>query len=226
LTGLRTWIESLQPADRRPTTWQAYSTQHSYRSAEVDAKRDFVMRFVRDSRPRIVWDIGCNTGDYSVAALQAGARSVIGFDFDHGALDIAFDRARAENLAFTPLFLDVTNPAPDQGWGQAERRGFKARARADAVLALALIHHVAISKNVPLADVVAWLTDLAPRGVIEFVPKNDPMVVELLRMREDIFPQYTEEHFVKCLEQRARIVASETVSANGRKLFAFERPVT
>ncbi len=225
LRSLRSWIESLQPADRQPTTWQEYAGKTSYRGSEAEAKRNFVSRFVSDSKARTVWDIGCNTGDYSVAALQAGARSVIGFDFDQGALDLAFDRARSENLAFTPLFLDVTNPAPDQGWGQAERRGLRARAKADGVLALALIHHVAIAKNVPLGDVVSWLTDMAPRGVIEFVPKTDPMVVELLKLREDIFPHYTEEHFVKCLQDRARIVASETVSASGRKLFAFERTV-
>jgi ribosomal protein L11 methylase PrmA len=225
LHGLRRWLASLQPADRQPTTWQEYARHNSYRDTEADAKRKFIARFVSETKPRAVWDIGCNTGDYSVAALQAGARSVIGFDFDQGALDLAFDRAKSESLQFTPLFLDVTNPAPDQGWGQAERRGLRARAKADAVLALALIHHVAISKNVPLGDVVSWLTDMAPRGVIEFVPKTDPMVVELLRLRADIFPNYNEEHFVKCLEERARIVTSETVSASGRKLFAYERVV-
>lgn len=223
LQGLRAWIESLRPADRQPTTWQAYSMQHSYRSAEADAKRDFVMRFVRDSRARLVWDVGCNTGDYSVAALRAGARSVVGFDFDQGSLDIGFDRARSEGISFLPLFLDATNPAPDQGWGQGERRGLGARASADAVLALALIHHLAIAGNVPLDRVLAWLTSLAPRGVIEFIPKSDPMVVELLRLREDIFPDYDEESFVRSVQQRARIVASETVSASGRKLFVFER---
>jgi ribosomal protein L11 methylase PrmA len=226
LSGLRSWIESLRPADRQPTTWQEYARQNSYRGTEAEAKRNFIARFVSDSKPQMVWDIGCNTGDYSVAALQAGARSAIGFDFDQGALDIAFDRARSENLPLLPLFLDVTNPAPDQGWGQSERRGLKARSTADAVLALALIHHIAIAKNVPLDSVVGWLTAIAPRGVIEFVPKSDPMVVELLRLREDIFPDYNEDHFVQCLQERARIVASETVSASGRKLFAFERAVT
>jgi ribosomal protein L11 methylase PrmA len=181
------------------------------------------MRFVRDCKPRTVWDIGCNTGDYSVAALQAGARSVVGFDFDQGALDLAFARAQSERLAFLPLFLDVTNPAPDQGWSQGERRGLRARASADGVLALALIHHVAIARNVPLDQVLAWLTALAPRGVIEFIPKSDPMVIELLRLREDIFDEYTEENFVRCLQQRARILVSETVSASGRKLFVFDR---
>jgi ribosomal protein L11 methylase PrmA len=223
LNSLHSWIESLHPADRRPTTWQEYSRQNSYRDAEAEAKRKFIARFVSEHRPRMVWDIGCNTGDYSVAALQAGARSAIGFDFAQGALDLAFDRARSERISFLPLFLDATNPVPDQGWGQGERRGLAARAAADAVLALALVHHVAISGNVPLDRVLTWLTSLAPRGVIEFIPKSDPMVVELLRLREDIFPDYNEESFVRSMQQRARIVASETVSASGRKLFAFER---
>ena len=125
LRGLRAWIASLHPADRQPTTWQEYARQHSYRGTEAEAKRNFVARFVSDSKPRMVWDIGCNTGDYSVAALQAGARSVIGFDFDQGSLDLAFDRARSETARLPPLFLDVTNPAPDQGWGQGERRGLQ-----------------------------------------------------------------------------------------------------
>lgn len=223
LRGLRTWIESLHPADRVPTTWQEYAQHNSYRGTEAEAKRKFVARFVSENRLRTVWDIGCNTGDYSAAALQGGARSAVGFDFDQGALDIAFDRARSQRMAFLPLFLDVTNPAPDQGWQQSERRGLQGRATADAVLALALIHHIAISKNVPLADVVTWLTSLAPSGVIEFVPKSDPMVVELLKLRQDIFPDYDEANFVSCLQQRARIVARETVSASGRTLFAFQR---
>ena len=66
----------------------------------------------------MVWDIGCNTGDYSVAALQAGARSAIGFDFDQGALDIGI-RSRA--IADSWLSAAVPRrdePGPDQGWGQ------------------------------------------------------------------------------------------------------------
>src|SRR5688572_25568820 len=223
LRGLRVWIESLHPADRRPTTWQAYARQHSYRDTEVEAKRNFVARFVSESKPRMVWDIGCNTGDYSAAALQAGARSAVGFDFDQGALDLAFDRARSERMAFLPLFLDVTNPAPDQGWRQGERRGLQARASADAVLALALIHHIAISKNVPLADVVSWLSALAPRGVIEFVPRCEPLLVELRRLREDCLAGFDDADFVSCLEQPARITAREEVSTSGRSLFAFAR---
>ncbi|NIO41949.1 MAG: class I SAM-dependent methyltransferase, partial [Burkholderiales bacterium] len=95
-----------------------------------------------------------NTGDYSAVALRHGAERAIGFDFDHGALDVAFERARRESLNFLPLHLDAVNPSPEQGWLQAERQGLSRRAKGDAVLALALIHHLAISRNVPLEGVL------------------------------------------------------------------------
>ena len=109
------------------------------------------------------------------------------------ALDTAFSRAQEEQLNFLALFLDVANPTSNQGWAEAERKGLAARATADAVLALALVHHLAIAKNVPLSQVVEWLVSLAPNGVVEFVPKGDAMVQELLRLREDIFHDYAEE---------------------------------
>jgi len=90
---------------------------------------------------------------------------------EEGALDAAFARARDQDLAFTPLYFDATNPAPDQGWAQEERAGMAARGPVDAVLALAFVHHLAIAKNLPLPRIVRWLTGLAPAGVVEFVPK-------------------------------------------------------
>jgi hypothetical protein len=97
------------------------------------------------------------------------------------------------------------------------------RAPADAVLALAFVHHLAVARNVPLDYVVDWLTGLARTGVVEFVPKDDPMVRKLLRLREDIFADYSENNFERALRARARIHKIEQVSAAGRKLYWFER---
>src|SRR5690606_29233677 len=130
-------------------------------------------------------------------------------------LDGAFERARSENLRFQPLFLDAANPSPNQGWRQAERKGLRARADADGLLALALVHHMAIGRNIPLTQVCDWLVDLAPTGVVEFVPKEDPMVGKLLKLREDIFSDYSVESFASSLGSRARIVRQERVSPEG-----------
>ncbi len=95
------------------------------------------------------------------------------------------------------------------------------RGPADAILALAIVHHLAITRNIPLAMVANWLTSLAKAGVVEFAPKDDPMVQSMLSLREDIFDQYTLEHFEDCLTATARIERSQ--SLNGRHLIWFRR---
>jgi ribosomal protein L11 methylase PrmA len=223
LERLRKWISTLQPADRGKTVWGDYARETSYAADETERKRALIAEFAASVRPRMVWDIGCNTGDYAKAALDAGAGYAVGFDFDQGALDAAFVRAERGGLNFLPLFLDLANPTPSQGWGERECRGLTDRASADAILALALVHHLAIGRNIPLDEVVAWLVSLAPNGVVEFVPKSDPMVQQLLRLREDIFDDYTEEMFSAHLQTRAEIVRLVDVSATGRRLFWFAR---
>lgn len=223
LRRLRKWIGGLTPADSGRTQWADYATNNGYDRAEAEAKSAFVAAFTETVAPGLVFDLGCNSGDYARAALDAGAGSVVGFEFDQGALERAFHRAREEDIAFLPLFFDAANPPPCQGWAQSERRGLNERAPADAVLSLAFVHHLAIARNIPLDHLIHWLVGLAPHGVIEFVPKADPMVQALLSMRDDIFPDYTRAHFVDALKARARIVRSEAVSASGRTLFWFDR---
>jgi len=223
LGALRRWIAGLEAGGPRRTAWSHYAGETSYVPEEAQAKSEFVRDFVGRFRPETVWDLGCNTGDYAVAALEAGARRVIGFDADHGAAGRAFERAKRERLDFLPLVVDVASPTPSQGWAQEERAGIRERAEADAVLALALVHHLAISRNVPLERVVSFIVGLAPAGVIEFVPKSDPMVAELLRLREDVFPGYGEPLFLDCLRSRAEIVSTARVSSTGRVLVSFRR---
>ena len=223
LRQLRNWISKQKPADTGKTVWGNYAQTHTYASNEAAAKRKFVAEFVEKTKPELVWDLGCNTGEYSNVALDAGANYVVGFDSNQGALEAAFARAQAKDLKFLPLFQDAANPSPDQGWIAAERHGLQNRARADAILALAFEHHLAIGRNVPLSQVVDWLTGLASCGVIEFIQKSDSTVQQMLALREDIFADYSEEDFVAALERTARIVRAETVSAAGRRLFWYER---
>lgn len=223
LRGLRKWIAKLEPADTGKTVWGDYAQDNSYTSEEAQAKRRLISEFATATKPKMLWDIGCNTGDYSKAALETGAEFVVGFDFDQGALDAGFARAQTERLNFLPLFLDAANPPPSQGWGQYERMGLIQRADANGLLALAVVHHLAISKNIPLGDVVDWLVSMAPTGIIEFVQKSDPMVQTLLQLREDVFDDYNEQSFVSALEAKAKIFKSVTVSAAERRLYWFKR---
>lgn len=223
LHGLRKWIAKLEPADRGKTVWANYAGCNSYESEDAQAKRNFIADFSRSLQPEVLWDIGCNTGDYSKAALESSATFVVGFDFDQDALNLAFERAIKENLNFLPLYLDAANQSPSQGWAQSERGGLMQRASADGILALAVVHHLSIGRNIPLQEVVDWLVAMAPEGVIEFVQKSDPMVQSMLRLREDIFNDYSEESFVYFLKRKADIVRFATVSGANRRLFWFRR---
>jgi ribosomal protein L11 methylase PrmA len=222
LQSLRRWISRMEPREIA-TDWQGYAESNSYAGQEKAAKSRFVADFVEKVSPSTLWDIGCNTGDYSVLAIESGAQFVVGFDFDHKVIEAAYRRARASGVRYLPLVIDAVNPSPSQGWAQAERKGLNERGGADAVLALALVHHLAIAKNIPLEDTVAWLVSLARHGVVEFVQKSDPMVCKLLQFREDIFEDYGQEAFEACLSARARIIRKEEVSASGRTLYWYER---
>lgn len=222
LKSLRDYISGLSLPPTK-TVWDDYAENNSYDEARRGAKHRFVANAVASAAPGQVLDIGCNSGDFSQTALSAGAGGVIGFDFDFRALERAFERFRTAGAPVLPLWLDATNPSPSQGWAGAERLSLQARAEADMVLALALIHHLAIARNVPLEMAVNWLMGLGITGVIEFPSKSDPMVKQLLRHRSDIFPNYTEEAFLSYVGARSRIVRQERLGENGRLIIAYDQ---
>ncbi len=222
LSGLRNYIARMCPPQNE-TVWADYAGANSYSGEEAQVKRAFVRQMVATLKPDLVFDIGCNTGDYSEAALEAGAKYVVGFDYDHAALDYAYERFDKTAQPFLPLHLDAANPSPSQGWAQRERQGLSERSPANALIALALIHHIVIGRNIPLHMALDWLLSLAPEGIIEFPQKNDPMVQRLLAHRKDIFPDYEESAFLAALEERARIVASKKLAENGRLLVWYRR---
>ncbi len=222
LLGLQDWIGRLRPADRSATAWRDYESFKLYADAETAAKKAFVARFMGAVRPAMAWDIGCNGGEFALTALQAGAGYVVGWDTDQNVLDMAFARARESGAAFTPLFGDIANPAPAQGWAQAERPGWLERADVDAVLALAVVHHLAIGRNAPLPAIVDFLVRLAPAGIVEFADKSDTQVQCMLSLRRDVFPDYGLPAFLEALQARARVVETESLQPSGRTLVWFD----
>ncbi len=222
LTGLRRWVGRLNLPSRH-TDWTSYAADNTYEDAERSAKRELLARAIRAAAPSAVLDLGCNTGDYSAVALGAGAGHVVGAEADAPTAHLAFVRAQKEKLRFLPLVQDAANPSPSQGWRGAERASFTERARFDFLIALAVEHHLAIGRNIPLDELVRWTVGLAPQGVIEFVQKTDSTVRRMLALREDIFADYTEENFRHLLAASARIVESRAVSAAGRVIFVYDR---
>lgn len=224
--GLRGIVQRLE-WDPGGTTWADYYEEADhYSGAAVEVKRAAVAAFVEETRPGRLWDLGANTGQFSRLAADRGV-PVLACDADPGAVERAYRDLSASPPAdgsVLPLLLDLTNPSPALGWAHEERAALLDRGRADAVLALALVHHLAIGNNVPLPRVVGLVARLGGASLIEFVPKADPKVQEMLATREDVFDDYHEEAFEAAARLHATIVGREPVAGTRRVLYTLRHP--
>lgn len=219
LQGLRDWIDGLRSA-RPQTYWSEYSAVNSYANEERQRKQAFVTKTVQGWGSTTVLDVGGNAGDYSDCALAGGAHHAWCVDNDVDALELAYRKRKDRGVSLLPVVMNWSDPTPGQGWGGRERRALHDRARPDAVLALAVVHHIVIGGNVPMTEFVGELFRFGPRVLVEFVPRADPMVQGLLRGRDDIFGDYIEDAFVALLQARGRIEGVCRLREGGRVVFA------
>ncbi len=223
--GLEGLIQSLQGAVRRlsweptGTAWAGYADQHNYSAAAHEAKRAFIHDQIETLKPASIWDLGANTGEYSRIAAELGIPTVA-FDFDYGAVEMSYRAVRnGPERYILPLVLDLTNPSPGIGWNNRERLELGARGRPALMLALALVHHLAISNNLPLGEIASYLAKLGDRLVIEFVPKSDSQVERLLASRADIFPEYTQDGFEAAFARHFEIERSMGLPESKRRIY-------
>ncbi len=205
--------------DAKASEWGDYTDQHNYSDADHEAKAAFVEAAVESSRPGVVWDMGANTGQFSRIAA-AHCQYVVAADIDQLAVDRHYRQLKAngpDNIL--PLVMNLADPSPNLGWRLAERREMPHRCRADLVLALALIHHIVISANIPLNEFIAWLADLDADLVIEFVTRDDEQVKKLLLNKEDQYHDYELENFEAQLGRRFQAVERKVLGSGNRYLY-------
>ncbi|MBI3945286.1 MAG: SAM-dependent methyltransferase [Armatimonadetes bacterium] len=222
IDNLRGAIEGLK---WRPgqTEWGDYYRATNYSAEGFEEKRALVSEFLDALRPASVWDLGGNIGVFSRLASERGAPTVC-FDLDPAAVDACYREGAGRGEArLLPLVMDLTNPSGDIGWHHRERDSLLRRGPADAVLALALVHHLAISNNVPLDRLAAFFADAGRSLIIEWVPKSDSQVQRLLATREDIFPDYSQAGFEAAFAGRFRIERREPIRATERTLYLMRR---
>jgi hypothetical protein len=218
IEGLKHTIDKLEWKPEG-TEWAEYEGEHGYANDSMAAKREVVSALLTTIGPAVVWDMGANTGEFSRLALETGA-SVISMDLDPAAVERNYRRMQVNGeTRLHPLWIDLRSPSPDLGWAEAERDGLTARSRADCVLALALLHHLAIGANIPLSKVLRWFASLAAHLVVEFVPKEDPQVQRLLVSREDVFPDYSRMGFERALEDLYEVDDARELPSSGRVIY-------
>lgn len=209
---------------KRTSYWQRYEQQQVYDEVSQADKARVVRNFVKTNKLQTLLDLGCNTGRYCEVALKAGAEQVIGVDFDCGAVDIASREAQRQNWPAQFLYFDIANPSPNQGWGLTERTALEKRlGQRDGLFCFALLHHLIIGRNIPMEELIDWVCGLAGRGLVEFIPKTDPMVQGLLRDREDIFRDYTRGNFERILSNLCAQVIPHTLQSTDRIIYEYAR---
>lgn len=220
LDSLRGAIERL---DWKPegTVWADYYSATNYSDSSFSEKKRLVGEMLVKVNPKTVWDFGANTGEFSQVAIDAGAFAVA-WDVDPGAVERNY-RAHQSSDRMLPLLLDLTNPSPGLGWSNHERDSILNRGRVDAILSLALVHHLAIGNNVPLDSIAEFYARISPWAVVEFVPKSDSQVQRLLSTRRDIYEDYHLDRFRKAFANRFEVVREEPIAGSERTLFLLRR---
>jgi ribosomal protein L11 methylase PrmA len=222
-------VDSLQSAVRgltwKPegTEWADYYDATNYSREAFERKRALVAEYVARVQPKQVWDMGANNGVFSRVASDQNIPTVA-FDIDPSAVEknyIEISRNKEKNLL--PLVVDLTNPSPAIGWHNNERMDLVERGPVDLTLALALVHHLSISNNVPLPRLAEYFASISRWLVIEFVPKEDSQVKRLLATREDIFPNYTREGFEQAFNTEFIIQDAREIEGSKRVLYLMER---
>jgi len=222
-------IESLESAVKglkwktKGTEWAEYYDDTNYSQKSFEHKKQVVSKFLDEIKPKLVWDIGANIGVFSRIASKKGIKT-ISFDIDPVAVEKNYLECVQNNeMHILPLILDLTNPSPSLGWTNQERLSLTERGLADTVLALAIIHHLAISNNLPLEKIAKFFSNICNSLIIEFVPKNDSQVQRLLITREDIFSDYTKKNFENEFAKYFKIDESVPIKDTARILYLMSK---
>ncbi len=204
---------------RRHTNWSDYASNNSYDADAMAEKRAFVGKHAGSRRWSTTWDIGSNTGTFSLICAAHSDR-VLAIDGDAEAIErLYLELKKSGPSNVLPLVQDLANMSPSQGWGGKERIAFDARNRPDLVVCLAVIHHMALASNVPIPMFLDWLASLGAELIIEFVDRDDPMVRKLLANKTEQHADYNKEKFERALLERFVLHASQPLKGGLRQLY-------
>ena len=222
---LRRQLHELAPKGAS-SVWSTYMTvNNNYTAEHFGAKERFVEQALSECSPGSLLDVGCNTGHFSAMAARAGAR-VVSIDYDPVVVDEVWRRARGESLNILPLVVNLTRPTPGVGWRNRESASFLDRARGsfDAVLMLAVVHHMLVTERIPLDEILSQAAELTTRWlIIEFIGPEDSMFRRLTRGREELHRDLDRQVFESVAMRWFEIVRSQHTENTHRWLYLLKK---
>lgn len=223
ITSLEILIKKLK-SPVKLTAWSSYYAEASQRNDYLEQKKDILNKWLdKMADVKTAADLGANDGQFSLL-LSSKNIQTIAADFDPYCINKLYNHIKVKGEKYIqPVISDLSNPSPPTGVNNKERDSFISRLRPDLVLSLALIHHLAIGKNIPLEMIAEFFQNFSPLLIIEFVPKEDEKVKQMLSNKKDIYTGYSVENFEKAFERFFKIEIKETIPGSGRMLYLMKR---
>lgn len=220
LTRVIQHLQSLVSRLVRPATnhsaWSNYYDGTILGKEYLASKEQLFREYIRDIEFDDALDLGCNEGWFSKILAEKG-KPVIAVDSDWRCIDRLY---RDQIPQILPLCIDLSNPTPASGFRNAERASFNDRSPADLVTALALVHHLALDKNIPFSLIADYCRQLAKKYlIIEFVSLSDEKAAALVARKETPVVGYDTRNFETQFSRHFHIEKKNIVPGTDRCLY-------
>lgn len=219
-------IKTIKSIKMKPkySCWKDYYKKTNYTDNSFHQKISIINEYKAELQPHSLVDIGANNGFFS-RLFKNICKQIICIDSDYNAIEKNYNETKnAKENNIYPLVIDFTNPTPNLGWNNEERFSFYDRIKnIDMVMALAIIHHLAISNNIPLYNIAKTFSKTGKYLIIEFIEKEDSQIQKLLKNRQDIFDDYTKENFEKTFSEFYEIKRKNPIPDTFRTLYLMQR---
>jgi ribosomal protein L11 methylase PrmA len=223
ITSLETLITGLKtPAQK--STWSGYYEEASQRNDYLEQKKNIISSWLGELKDiKTAADLGANEGAFS-KLLAANSIPVVAADFDPYCINELYRQVKTSGEKnIQPLVIDFSAPSPAIGVNNEERNSLISRSKFDLLLALALIHHLAIGKNIPFEMIAELFSRMGKTLIIEFVPKDDEKIKEMLSQKKDIYAKYDEANFINTFEKYFTVADKKAIPGSGRVLFLMRK---
>lgn len=193
MQSLRSVIKKLEPI-KRHSSWANYRNENTYTAQRAKRKLDFIKRVIERIKPERVLDLGANDGHYSLEVAKMGIPCTA-VEVDNTCCEIIYAASKSSAVSglINTVRVDLTNPTPAHGWAHEERTSFSSRFACDMTLALALLHHLTIAKQIPYRLIAEYFAKLSPDLIIEYIPWGDPMLTKLLHTKSDVNEEFLDQ---------------------------------
>jgi hypothetical protein len=211
------------------TEWSSYYDEINYKEASFQIKKKLIKQWCDEIKATKIIDLGGNDGTFAKELLDQASQIIVS-DIDQPAIDQCYlNQLKSREHRLIPIVCDLMQPSPSIGFHNTERDSFTSRVinfKPNVAMALALIHHITLTGNVPFEMSASYFAKLSQYLIIEFPDRKDSWVEFILDSKRDarhLFDDYSISAFAKAYQQHFKLIKSEKIEGTERTLFLFER---